>query len=228
MISIVEDKPRLELNKRQATALLELIVGDKVGSGAFRDVYEFAPDPENWVLKIAKDIDGVDHNTREWYFYRRYSGVSNPLRDYFAHVEKCDDTFWILKQRRIQQPLPKFVSVTLELPYTGDLHRGNVGYLDGKPVIYDLGYAGLNETPVVQQVTFTDGQNDACQIVAGTALTAKALKKRFDKTRDRIKSMVEADKSDQEILKRIPLANKRLVELARVQAKYDAEEITEK
>ncbi len=228
MISIAEDKPRLELNKRQASALLELVVGDKIGSGVFRDVYAYAPDPENWVLKIAKDMGGVEHNTREYLFYRGHSGMYDPLRDYFAHIEKCDDTFWILKQRRIQQPLPNFVSITLELPCTGDLHRANVGYIDGKPVIFDLGYARLNETPQVQKITFSNGIDDQGHTVPNTIISEKALKKRFDKTRERIAAMIASDKTDQEILAKLPLANIRLIELGRMQHKYDQVEITEK
>lgn len=128
---------------------LSLFVGDKLGSGASRDVYAIRHDP-GAVLKV--EISGKTfHNQTEWLVWQEMKDW--PISDWFAPCLDIDSYGNVLIQRRTQPfDCDRDFKAALTRTRGGvipsvlqDIHYANFGMLDGQVVCHDYGYHGFFE-----------------------------------------------------------------------------------
>lgn len=117
-----------------------------VGRGAFREAYDFRGG--KCIVKVALDKVGVNDNERETLFSQ---SPPEPIRDLIVPVVAHSPSFkWIVMPKA---EVARFMSwqesgkvdreIKKKLDNVGyffiDLHEGNIGRLEGKPVILDYG-----------------------------------------------------------------------------------------
>lgn len=127
-------QPKKSVSLHVAMDLLDLVIGERIGYGAYREVFEYALNPE-WVIKIARSDEGIHHNILEFKFYQN---LDEQERKHFATIEWMSPGGNAIIQQRVD-PIPLQVDLELELPDVWDIKRENMGYVKGVPVIVDLG-----------------------------------------------------------------------------------------
>jgi hypothetical protein len=120
--------------------LFDFCRGKHLGSGATRDVYEFAPEPDKWVLKVEKDADDNDgkdwmQNVQEWLFWEN---CPKAKRRWLAPCRLLSRSGKYLLQRRAT-PITKRQRPTHLPAFISDIKDGNLGVVDGKVVMVDYG-----------------------------------------------------------------------------------------
>jgi hypothetical protein len=124
-------------------AVLELLIGDQLGSGAYRRVYELKRD-DTLVAKI--EYYGKEFcNIVEMGVWREVR--ETPIEKWFAPCEAIDSLGLVLFQRRTQ-PFASRQAFDAEvlrqsttLPdFFDDVHWGNFGMLEGRLVCHDYGF----------------------------------------------------------------------------------------
>lgn len=114
--------------------LKEILIGKKIGSGAYRDVYNCRLD-SSVVLKIEKEA-GTFSNIREWKLWEEI--VYGPFEKWFAPCIDISPNGHILIQKKVE-PLRKS-ELPKEVPYFfTDVKPENFGLLNGKFVCCDYG-----------------------------------------------------------------------------------------
>ena len=116
---------------------LRLLVGKKIGSGAYRVVYECNLNPK-LVVKIERNERDFA-NVSEWEIWKQLSDT--PLAKWFApcrYVSPCGTVLLQDKTKPIHEDeigdLPKLVPSIM-----GDLHYKNWGRINGRVVCHDYG-----------------------------------------------------------------------------------------
>lgn len=123
--------------------LCNLVLGEKLGEGVYRDVYAHALDP-SLVIKVEME-KGSFANIMEWEFWQ-HNFHDPKVSKFLAPCLHISDSGLVLLQRRTiplmgNKGLPKKVPALL-----GDIHTGNWGYLGvGGPVVcHDYGSLNLS------------------------------------------------------------------------------------
>jgi hypothetical protein len=120
--------------------LFDFLRGKLLGSGATRDVYEFLPEPDKYVLKVEKtpcDNENRDwmQNTQEWLFW---NNCAKSAKRWLAPCLQLSRSGKYLLQRRAT-PITK-QQRPLRLPaFITDIKDANLGIVDGKVVMVDYG-----------------------------------------------------------------------------------------
>lgn len=126
---------RFEIGIGHLSDALCAFVGDYIGSGCYRHVFEYAPDPKNWVVKL----EGGDRsfaNVIEWELWREVDG--SPASKFFAPCGLISPGGGLLLQRRTK-PLD-LSKLPEKVPYFfGDLKPGNYGMIGRRIVCHDYG-----------------------------------------------------------------------------------------
>lgn len=113
----------------------ELLCGEKIASGAYRDVFSFLFDKENYVVKVERGNYGF-HNIGEHNVWRTYKDAPKVAK-WLAPVKLISPRGLVLIQRRTR-PLQ---CDPLKLPaFLTDRKRANYGVLDGRIVAHDYGW----------------------------------------------------------------------------------------
>lgn len=119
-----------------AIDLYKSLIGDKIGEGEYRKVYNHATNP-NMVVKIQTDL-GRSSNVIEWEMWSRLRFAPDNIKRWFCPIEHCSVHGHILIQRKCQTynvPQPK------KLPhFLADVKQSNFGILDGKLVCFDYDF----------------------------------------------------------------------------------------
>lgn len=145
--------PKKQFGLHIATDMMDLMIGDLLGRGSYRDVYELIID-KRYVLKIANHDSGMHHNVLEFQFW---SNLDEELRQHFAPIHWISAGGNILIQSRVD-PVPTQTPLELMLPDVWDIKRENLGMLNGKPVIIDLGLTQFKDFKM-KKVQFKAGDN---------------------------------------------------------------------
>lgn len=136
-----------DLSKNGKNAVLGLFVGDRLGSGSYRHVFELRTDP-TCVVKV--EHSGVEFcNVVEWQVWKAVEHT--PVEEWFAPCLSIDLLGLALIQKRTR-PFVDEAHFREELsrtrglsdselpPFFDDIHFANFGMLDGRVVCHDYGF----------------------------------------------------------------------------------------
>lgn len=118
-----------------------LFAGKLLGSGIGRNVYEFAPDPKRWVIKVENATKSFQ-NIHEWEFWT-CNEYAKDIAKWLAPCEMISPCGIVLLQRRAdpitEKRMPKMIPT-----WATDDKCENWGLIDGKPVMVDYGFVLFN------------------------------------------------------------------------------------
>lgn len=123
---------------------LSMFVGDRIGSGASRDVYEVLHD-KTLVMKVEHRAKTF-HNQTEYLIWQEVKEW--PIADWFAPVTDIDSYGNVIFQKRTE-PFESDKEFKAALTKTrggviprvfDDIHYGNFGLLNGVVCCHDYGY----------------------------------------------------------------------------------------
>lgn len=123
--------------------LFDFICGKRLGGGTARQVFEYLPCGDQYVIKI-EDSAGSFQNILEWEMWGDFKS-SDVGKRWLAPCWSISPCGIVLLQSRTQ-PLPKGYRVPKSMPvFLGDLKSSNYGLLKGKLVAHDygLGYSRI-------------------------------------------------------------------------------------
>jgi hypothetical protein len=121
-------------------AALCVLVGEKLGSGVFRDVYEINGRPDV-VLKL-EDRGGEFCNVMEWKLWTDAQGTE--AEKWLAPCTELSGLGGRALVMRRTQPMTEEVWAALEVPaFFNDLKADNWGLLDGRPVCHDYAHSNV-------------------------------------------------------------------------------------
>jgi hypothetical protein len=123
-------------------AALSLFIGECIGTGAYRHVYEIKGQ-DHAVLKI--EHDQRFNNVMEWTVWESVRGTDNAK--WFAPCLEISDSGRALIQARTEVfDEDGFREAVTSVPaFFDDIHFGNWGMLDGRPVCHDYAFNYLLE-----------------------------------------------------------------------------------
>lgn len=130
-------------------SILAMFVGDKIGSGASRDVFDVVHD-ESIVMKVETS-GRTFHNQTEWLIWREMKAW--PISDWFAPCVEIDSYGNAMFQKKTEPfKCDRDFKAALMKTRGGvipdvlqDIHYANFGMLDGRVVCHDYGYHGFYE-----------------------------------------------------------------------------------
>lgn len=120
-------------------SLLDSFLGAFLGSGVYRDVYEFAPNP-NYVIKLEKEVSFC--NVQEhllWDQLKWLSGDLKQVKDWFAPVKwiSADGRFLCMKRTIPVKPSDKLPDAVPG--FLTDVKVDNFGFIGKRLVCHDYG-----------------------------------------------------------------------------------------
>lgn len=114
--------------------VFDLVFGEYLGRGQFREVFAYEPDP-NWVVKVEDNRCSFS-NVREhdiWCSVR-----DTALAKWFAPIHKISASGILLVQARTKPP--RLEELPRQVPaFFTDLKASNWGWYDGRIVCHDYG-----------------------------------------------------------------------------------------
>lgn len=113
---------------------VNLMIGDMIGEGAFRKVYECKLDP-SLVVKIENTANREFPNVHEWAIWQEVE-FHDILSKWYAPCVQISHSGSVLLQKRTK-PLRKMPEMVPEL--FADVKRENFGLYQGRPVMHDYG-----------------------------------------------------------------------------------------
>lgn len=121
------------------TDLITMICGEKIGSGAYRSVYEYNFNPNKMVVKI--EPYSTDSNINEyqiWYEVQGLCGDLSWVKEWFAPIHYCSPNGKIIimeRTRQLDKPLPEKVPW-----FFTDVKIDNFGWIGNRFVCHDYGF----------------------------------------------------------------------------------------
>lgn len=131
-----------------ANDLFRLLVGDRLGEGIDREVFEMATDPDGHVLKFETGA-GRFQNVAEWQVWDHVQHT--PLARWFAPITHISPCGTVLIQRRTRAGRPDEMPERIPSFFT-DVKLDNWGMLDGQPVCHDYGHHLLLERGMTKRM----------------------------------------------------------------------------
>lgn len=111
-----------------------MLLGEKIGSGQFRDVYAHATNPD-YVVKVENGARSF-HNVAEYDLWKAVE--DKPIAKWFAPVSHISPAGSVLVMRRVEH-LPKQFLPKQVPDFFTDLKVDNWGLFEGRPVCCDYG-----------------------------------------------------------------------------------------
>lgn len=111
--------------------------GDMIGSGVFRDVYEFKLNPKKWVVKV--EWGGMFCNVSEWRVWanvQHFCGSLKYIKDMFAKNLTIGSTGLFIIQERVTFKEKEFYPKKMPKIFT-DFKCGNFGWVGRRFVCID-------------------------------------------------------------------------------------------
>lgn len=125
------------------------MLGEYIGSGESRAVYEDPMQPKRWVIKIERSVKNREfHNIREWNLWNETEDYPE-ARSWLAPCHRISMGGRILVMARTK-PLKGVVDLKgVKIPdFLGDCHYRNLGIYKGRIVCHDYAYARVTEKAV--------------------------------------------------------------------------------
>lgn len=116
--------------------MLDMLLGERIGEGAARTVYELATDPKNYVVKIENAARSFQ-NVKEWEMWNE-AKWHEPTKRWLAPCWGISASGAALIQRRTQ-PIPQNKLPRLLPAFLTDVKEDNLGLLNGRVVCHDYG-----------------------------------------------------------------------------------------
>jgi len=115
------------------------LVGEYINRGVHREVYAYAPDPEQWIIKIPRDEVGLKHNERE---YKNYLNIKDKgLDEWVAPCRLELDKYIVMRRTQpVEESQPRGILIPAFLIVDSGVH--NWGVLDGRYVCHDYAHVG--------------------------------------------------------------------------------------
>lgn len=130
-------QPRVDVNKKTALDLVDLVCGPEIGRGVYRTVFECRLRHD---LVIKHDNRGNHSNVLEYTMWQELADT--PIGKWLAPVEwLSDDGIWLV-QRKTELIRPSELPSKVPAIFC-DLKLDNWGLLDGHPVCHDYGNSML-------------------------------------------------------------------------------------
>lgn len=135
-----------------------LLCGEKLGSGSFRDVFLCAVD-HSLVVKVEHGSREEDwrqfHNFREWLFWE--SEYEKSVRKWLAPCIKLSPDGRLLLQKRVEPLRPH--EYPKKLPaFMTDLRINNLGWFEGRVVACDYAYTTQTSDSTLKNVKWDSSQ----------------------------------------------------------------------
>lgn len=136
-----------------STDLILSLIGEKIGSGVFRSVYEYALNPEKYVIKVEPICNMC--NIQEYLIWQEVQGLKGDLawvKLWFAPIKWISPNGRILVMQRTKKiegkEKPKMVPNFLY-----DAKEDNFGWIGGNYVCHDYGsiYGLINYSKKMQK-----------------------------------------------------------------------------
>lgn len=120
--------------------LITMFLGQKIGSGSYRSVYEFNPNPQKYVVKI--EPLSTDCNSNEFLIWNEISWLKGELscvKNWFAPV------LWMSPNAKVLIMERTFEKSNLTRPdkipdFMTDIKFENYGWIGNKFVCHDYGF----------------------------------------------------------------------------------------
>lgn len=120
--------------------LIKMFIGKHIGSGCYRSVFEFNPNPGKYVVKI--EHGDTNCNTNEFLIWEEVSWLTGNLawvKDWFAPIFWMSPNGKILIQERTKRDSNQ--EYPTEVPsFLSDIKIDNFGWIGKKLVCHDYGF----------------------------------------------------------------------------------------
>ena len=125
-----------EYSQTSATEFFRCIINEKMGQGAYRNVYTTKLNPDV-VIKFERN-GGDFHNVNEYHVWQS-AKCNKDIAKWFAPCLWISPCGVVLVQKKTKPP----VKLPAMLPtFLTDFRKSNYGMLDGKFVCHDYGFYG--------------------------------------------------------------------------------------
>ena len=130
-VNLIQNKPDIALG------LLDLVVGEQIGEGSFRAVYQHATNPD-WVVKIQKPSDSFNNVTE----YEIWCLVKDTdYKHWFAEVHWISDNGKVIIQQKVNK-LKNKSQVPNKIPhFFTDVKSSNFGLIGNQLTCHDYDYS---------------------------------------------------------------------------------------
>lgn len=150
-IHLHENDPKL-LN-----CIIDFFIGNRIGEGCSRTVYEYTLDPK-YVVKIPNSINGFSNNLIEFEIYGLLKGTEQDK--WLAESKWCSSDGSVLIQRKTKEIGPKDLPDNLPSFFT-DIKPSNFGKIGRQIVCHDyaaslLRFVALTNLKKTQKVKKSD------------------------------------------------------------------------
>lgn len=122
------------------TDLILSLVGEKIGSGIHRKVYEYNLNPKKYVIKL--ETENTEANMTEFLLWDEIQGLKGPLawvKEWFAPILWVSPNKKILVMERTKE-LPKKTRPKKIPAFFMDVKQDNFGWIGNKFVCHDYGF----------------------------------------------------------------------------------------
>ena len=117
-----------------AEELFNFLCGDMIGYGISRIVFEYAPDPKNFVVKI--DLSKLNANVREFHVWESVEHFKEVAK-WFAPITSMSKCGRIMVQRRVNKPESTKLYPTSIPAFLTDIKPDNFGFIGKQFVCFD-------------------------------------------------------------------------------------------
>lgn len=118
--------------------LLDLVCGNLIGQGQYRDVYEY-PTDKDWVIKV-ENREGNGENWAEWRIWGAVMYTEH--KKWFAECSWISDNGLVMMQKKTQPFESKESKKPDKIPnYFTDLKPSNFGWIKNQLVCHDYSFS---------------------------------------------------------------------------------------
>lgn len=120
-------------------SIINTLLGEHLGSGTFRDVYEYGLD-KDWVIKVENG-DSEGDNWAEWRIWYAVKDRTDGTKDWFAPCSWISNDGKLLIQKRTKPLRTKYKKIPEKIPsFFTDIKDSNFGWIGNRLVCHDYSF----------------------------------------------------------------------------------------